>query len=922
MLTPGALIGRESELAALEAMLSGTRALTVTGAGGCGKTALALTLAGRVACPERGSLLVALSDIKGEEQLVDALLAALGARERFGSTPMQVLIERISSRRLLLVLDNCEHLLDALRALTGQLLDGAPELQLLMTSREPLELDGESVFRLGSLGLPDAGDIGALMRSDAARLFIDRAARSDPTFALTPSTAQSVADICRELDGLPLALVLAAARLDTLSPEQVARGLREHGHLSTVAERQQRSRHSSLRSSLDWSYHLLDERQRLLLRGLSVFAGGFSSAAAHAVATPDADPQRVHEDLEALEAKGLIARASGKARERWMLLQTVAEYAAEQLALQGEDDAIFDRHALWFGAWAARADEELLQVDGHRLIDEEAPNLRRAFHRGLQRDPDRALAMAASLMRHWILDEHFHEARLTCAAVLARASESTDTDALALVHCGAALVAMLSEDYEGALTGTQTGLALLGAVEDTGVQASCLSLSSMVLIQTGANLQGGLDNAERAVELAQQADDELGLAHTLVNLTVAAMLCERFQTVQEAYERFLAIEAAREHPRLRAWAEQAVAWSQVNSGSPVQALAHIDRASALEGEWPSMTYFQVLGFRIQALARMGQADQALALSSDALRRARESGALQSVPAIELALMVAEFMRGDLDAAGAHARALLVMPQLHTLALVHDTLGHIALVRGDLDAAQVHASELEALAQRSGSERQRALSHYIAGCAALQASETARARELLHLALATCAELDLQRDCSDVLDELALLAAAAEEVQRGARLAGAAAAARERLGSLPGPDTAKRLEAARARLVSHDGLVCWESAWTQGQALTLADAVAYARRRRGSRDRPAAGWESLTPVELDVAELAASGISNPQIAAQLFVARGTVKMHLSSIYRKLDVSNRVELATVITARASQRQSGEPRATADSRALTDP
>ena len=573
----------------------------------------------------------------------------------------------------------------------------------------------------------------------------------------------------------------------------------------------------------------------------------------------------------------------------------MAEYAGEELAKAGESDELADRHLSWFQTWAAQADDGLLR-DGHEPIDVEGPNLRRALDRALEHDPASALAMAASLMRHWILAEHYHEARSICSAVLHTVDENADARALALVTCGAALVAMLSEDYEGALTGTQAGLVLLGAVEDPGVKATCLLCSSMVLIQTGVDLHGGLANAERAVQLAEQhGDDQLGLAWALVSLAVAAMLCERFQALGEAYEAFLAIPTACEHRTLRAWAEQTAAWAQVSVGSPERALVHIERASTLEGDWPSMTHFQVLGFRIHALARLGRTDEAITTGEQALQRARESGALQSVPAIELALATAELLHGALDSAADRAQGLLRMPHLHTLVIARETLARIALARDQPDEAQRHASELEAIAQRSGSMRHQALADYISGRAAIQTGEKDRGRDLLHAALASCAELGLEREAADVLDELALLAADAGEVERCARLAAAGASTRARLSCAPTLASTERLDSARARLAAQAG-DCWDAAWAQGEQAALADAIAYARRGRGRRRRSTAGgWPSLTDTERDVALLAASGKTNPQIAEQLFIARGTVKMHLSSVYRKLDVANRTELA---------------------------
>jgi predicted ATPase/DNA-binding CsgD family transcriptional regulator len=948
MVAGGPLIGRESELAALEGLLASTRLLTVTGAGGCGKTRLALELADRLVSKPEGPAcaVAALANVVSEEQLVGALLAAVGARERFGRRPRQVLCERAASRRLLLVFDNCEHLTAVLGGLTVELLGAAAGVTVLATSREPLGVPLEQVFRLGPLSLPDAeaeeGDIGAIVRSDAGRLFVERAVKSAPAFELTPASAGAVARICLELDGLPLALCLAAARLDTLSVHEIAQGLSRRGRLAAAIGEDELSQHSSMRASLDWSYRLLDRRQQRLLRRLSIFSGGFTGAAAHAVAFPETSEADVRDQLGVLEAKGLLVpgvvggrKGAAGAEKRWAFLQTVGEYAAEQLASTGECERIADRHLAWFEAYAARAGTMLLAGDGHELIDEERANLRLALDRAIACDPRGALQIAASLMRHWVLAEHFQEARSICAAVLSAmdgcaildGEEDGDADAVAraVVHCGGGLIDLLSEDYAQAIESTQTGLALLAGMSGhAGARADCLLFSSMVLIQTGLDLQEGMRNAELAVELQRGAGDPLGLAFALVSLAIAAGLCDRFDPADAAYREFLAIPPACEHARLRTWAEQAAAWAELSIGSPRRALEHTDSAIALEGDWPSMTHFQAVGFRIQALARLGRTDQALREGLDTMRRAQDSGALQAVPAIELALALAELMHGDLDAADERARRLLQMPHLHTLALVREIQARAALIRGDAEAAHAHACELEAIAQRSGSPRCRALADYIAGSAAVHAGEVDRGRDRLHAALKTCAELGLEREAADALDELALLAAEGGEDGRAARLAAAAAQARTRLDCIPtpAPATYERLRSACSRSIGGgdddgDGVSAgdcdrasggdaarWEEAWAQGESIALADAIAYARRGRGPRGgRPTTGWGSLTPAESDVARLAASGVSNPKIAARLFMARGTVKMHLSNVYRKLGVANRTELAAGIATRLS-------------------
>jgi predicted ATPase/DNA-binding CsgD family transcriptional regulator len=684
-----------------------------------------------------------------------------------------------------------------------------------------------------------------------------------------------------------------------LPPVAIAEGLMRRGRLAGARAEDAPPRHRSMRASLDWSYELLDDAERRLFRSLSVFSGGWNAPAAQAVALEDGDGMQMTGRLAAMERKGLVVAQAVGDETRWSLLQTVADYAAERLAEDPvEQDMVRDRHLAWYRAFAATVDDLLLIPGGHAAIDRESPNLRLAFERSCHTNPSTAAEMARLLLRYWILAEHFEEGRAATARVLEDAPDSDDPGSWAAMHLGAGLIGTVSEDYASAITHLQRGLALMSSVDDPDIQARCLQMSAMVLILTGADLPLGLSSAERAVDLMRSSGDTLGMAWALVNVTMAEGICDRFDAARTAYEEFLTVPSAAQHPRLRTWAELAAAWTELIVGSPQRALEHARLGLELEGDYPSMTHFILTGFTVHALALAGRADESRSEGARALRRAQESGAVMAKPAIEMALAVAELIAGELDAADNRARRLLDMPQVHTVALMRETLAQVALARDDADEAVRHADELATLAQQSKSPRHQAVADLVRGTGAILDGDLERGRDLVQRTLSACAELGLERGAADALDALAVIAARTGDTTRAARLAAASDAARRRLGCVPLPAGAALVAAARAHCVTRDDTKTWDLAWAEGAAMPLGDAIAYARRSRGPRNRPASGWASLTPTELATARLAATGMSNPQIAAQLFIARSTVKMHLSNVYLKLGIANRTELARAI------------------------
>ncbi len=429
-------IGRERELAELKPLLLTAHLLTLTGPGGTGKTRLALWLAAdALESFADGVWLVELAPLADPGLVPQTVAATLGLRDQPGRAVLEVLLDYLRSKSVLLVLDNCEHLIAACAQLAETLLRAVPGLRILASSREALGVAGETAYRVPSLALPEpeVPRLDALIGNDCVRLFVERAAAAHPAFHLTAANAPAITQISRRLDGIPLALELAAARTSVFPPDQIAARLDDRFRLLTGGSRTALPRHQTLLALIEWSHNLLTETERVLLRRLSVFAGGWSLEAAQAVCGEGLG-EDVLDTLAHLADKSLLdVEAPIEAVEgRYHLLETIRQFARDRLLASGEVERTRDRHLEHFIQFAEETEPRLRraeQLEWLERMDREHDNLRAALAWALERDMSaHALRLAGALTYYWELRGYWNEGLQALNAALALAERDGSAD--------------------------------------------------------------------------------------------------------------------------------------------------------------------------------------------------------------------------------------------------------------------------------------------------------------------------------------------------------------------------------------------------------------------------------------------------------------------------------------------------------------
>ena len=545
-------IGRERELVELRERLGSARLLTLTGTGGCGKTRLALQMASTLvdAYPD-GVWLAELAGLADPGLVPQAVATAVGVREVAGEPIRTTLLGALRARRLLLVLDNCEHLIDACATLADAILRSCADVKILATSREPLGIAGEAAWRVPSLAvasIEDAPSHDDLVACEAVRLFADRAVAAQPTFTLSERNATAVAQICRQLDGIPLAIELGARRVTALSVEQISVRLDQRFRLLTGGSRAGLPRQQTLAATVEWSYNLLSPPERALFDRLAVFAGGFTLEAVEAVCDGGAgdEGRGASEDdpysslvphpsplelLARLVDKSLVVADLGAAgTERYRLLETLRQYAHERLVERDEVDEVRRRHAEYFLGFAVEAGRQLLGSDQVRWLDRldrDHDNLHTALSWAIEQgEAEIGLRMAVGLAYFWYFRGHYSEARTLRAAVLALpAGPELDALRAEMLH-GAGMLSVNQGDYDVARDFLDEGVAIARRLDDPALLIPTLAtLGFVARVQCEYAISRSV--LEEGEMLARAAGDTFHTAMAIHHLGLVALEADR-----------------------------------------------------------------------------------------------------------------------------------------------------------------------------------------------------------------------------------------------------------------------------------------------------------------------------------------------------------------------------------------------------------
>ena len=903
------VVGRIDEVAAIRRLLGVHRLVTVTGAPGVGKSRVAYEVAsGGGDEAEDGPYWVDLAEVAESDELVQALAGALGVAGDRRPLPDAV-VEATAGRRALLVLDNVDLVLAACADLVRSLLTADPQLRVLVTSRERLAVAGEEVVLLFPLPVPTVDPEGRVtdLAGTALDLFQQRARTVRPGFVLDEATTPVVADICRRLDGLPLAVELAAGRAGVLSPQQIAAGLDDHARLLKASPRAATARHRSMEAALSWSHDQLSSPEQVLLRRLAVFRSGCTMEAAEAVCAGGAlDPDSVLDALERLVARSLVVAETSGEQARYRLLEVVRYDSLRQVREAGEAPELVERWTGWCVSYAEQSERELAGPDEVRWlhrIDADRANLDAALQWAVRRrDAETAVRLTAAQALSYRAGR-VEEGQRTLFQLL-DAARVVEPQLRAKLLWGLGMLATAEGRFAAAVAPLGEALTLAEEADDAQTQGrALLLLANCAMVLHGPD--SALPLARRSLALAEGADPWCSTRA----LAVCAWAVYQDGDAEQALG--LAEEAVAVARRSRLVSGLVVSLNILGFVAGRVAESELAQAALTEALsiGASMASADARAIALTNLADIemarGQFDAAGALLDEAVSSGSTPWAVMQ-PLLSLGRLAEA--RGDQDAAASRFNDVLTVGEEIGFASVQAQLGlgRVAARRGDHPAsARRSLKGVLASAEGLGSPLVMADALHDLGELARTIGQHDRAATLHRRALRLRDEMADWAGVAGSLEALAGVSVDQQRHGRAARLFGAADTIRRENGLPVRPADIAAVEAdlAEARRALGDR---FGTELSMGGRLSTDDAVAAACSRRPSW-RPTSGWASLTNAEREVVALVAEGLTNRQVGERLLISWRTVQTHLSHVFAKLGVQSRTELA----ARANLQQVETPK-----------
>lgn len=844
-------IGREKEISEVKRLLLAERFVTLTGPGGTGKTRLSLQIGAELLelFPD-GVWLVELVSLGDPTLVVQTVAHTLGVRESSGRPLLSLMTNYLRGKDMLLILDNCEHLVDACAQLVTSLLQAAPTLFVLASSREALGIGGEVAYRVPSLSTPDMRHpppVESMSQYEAVRLFIERAESVQPGFTVTRENAPAIAQICHRLEGIPLAIELAAVRIKLLRVEQIAARLDDRFRLLTGGSRTAMPRHQTLRALIDWSYDLLTEPERTLLRRLSVFAGGWTLEAAEAICCGEGlEGMEVLDTLSQLVNKSLVLPDCAEGVEaQYRLLETIRQYAREKLLEAGGGDAVRQRHLNYFLALAEEAEPHLRsaqQVTWLDRLEREVDNLRGALEWSLEAEVEAGLRLAALLLWFWHIRSHRSEGIEWLERVLAadEAQANTRTAATparqaargqALNTAGALMV--MHGNPETGRTLAEKSLVLHRGLGPAGRRGAAMAL--WVTAQAASqheSLDLARSQTEESLALYRAEGDRFGIAQCLDNLGSYALMRGDYAAAKHIWEEDLVLRKALADQDGVAWVLSCLANLEFWRGNYERAKTLFRESHEVfrqvNNKWAVSMALSGMG---AVVLSEGNFDQAAEIYEEALAYGREMGDQNTVAGRRYDLARVAWSRGDYDRAGAlleetlaHVRELDNEPGI--AGTLYDLAG-VAWALGDLDLAAQRYEEALAVARRIGARQTVGATLLGLARVAYTRSDLARARTYYNEGLNLVRTSPNPWGLGFALDAGATLALAEGNPEHAALLLGAAEAAFEHLRYLLAP--IERDEHARTLAAVGTSLseAAFDARLAEGRAMSLDQAIARA-----------------------------------------------------------------------------------------------